>query len=67
MELYYRDELHLTEKGYKKLANSISEILKDPKKDLHHYPNITYDQPVIKTSTHVAPLPATSMLSTIKH
>ena len=66
MELYYGDELHLTQKGYKKLAYSISEILKDPKKDLHHYPNITYDQPVIKTSTHVAPLPTKSVLSTIK-
>ena len=64
MELYYKDELHLIEKGYKKLADSISEILKDSKKDLHHYPNIAYDQPVIKTNTHFPFLPAKSMLST---
>ena len=66
MDLYYKDELHLIEKGYKKLANSIHEIVKDPKKDLQHYPNITYDQPVIKTNTHFPPLPTKSMLSTIK-
>ena len=65
MELYYKDKLHLIEKGYKKLADSISEILKDPKKDLHHYPNITYDQPVIKTHTHFPLLPTKFMLSTI--
>ena len=65
MELCFKDKLHLIEKGYKKLADSISEILKDPKKDLHHYPNITYDQPVIKTHTHFPLLPTKSMLSTI--
>ena len=41
-------------------------MVKDPKKDLQHYPNITYDQPVIKTNTHFPPLPTKSMLSTIK-
>ena len=62
MELYGKDELRLIEKGYKKLANFISKILKDPKKDLHYYPNITYDQPVIKTNTHFPPLPTKSTL-----
>ena len=52
MELYYKDELHLIEKGYEKLANITSKILKDPKKDLHDYPNINYDQPVIKSNTY---------------
>ena len=65
MELHYKDDLYLIEKRYKKLANSISKILKDPKKDLHHYPNITYDQSVIKSNTHFPPLPTKSMLSTI--
>ena len=65
MELYGKDELRLIEKGYKKLANFISKILKDPKKDLHYYPNITYDQTVIKTNTHFPPLPTKSTLSTI--
>ena len=51
MELSYDDKLHLIEKHYKKLANSISKILKGPKKVLHHYPNITYDQHVIKISS----------------
>ena len=66
MELYYKDKLHLMEKGYKKLANSFSEILKGPKKDLHHYPNITYDRSVIRINTHFPPLPTKSMLSTTK-
>ena len=65
MELYYKDELHLIEKGYKKLANITSKILKDPKKDLHDYPNINYDQPVIKSNTYFPPLSTKSMLSTI--
>ena len=65
MQLYYKDELHLIEKCYRKLADSISEILKHPKKDLHHYPNIIYDQAVIKTNTHFPLLPTKSMLSTI--
>ena len=64
MELYYKDEFHLIKKDYKKLADSISDILKEPKKDLYHYPNITYDQPVIKTNTHFPLLPTKSMLST---
>ena len=62
MELFCNDELRLIEKGYEKLANFISEILKDPKKDLHYYPNTTYDQPVIKTNTHFPPLPTKSTL-----
>ena len=66
MELHYKDELHLIEKGHKKLANSISDILKGPPRDLHHYPNITYDQPVIKTNIHFPPILTNSMLSTIK-
>ena len=66
MELYYKDELHLIEKGYKKLTNSISEILKGPKKDLHHYPNRTYGQPVMKTNKHFPALPTKFILSTIK-
>ena len=65
MELYYKDKLHLIEKGYKKLTDSISEILKDPKKGLHYYPNITNDQPAIKTNTHFPLLSTKSMLSTI--
>ena len=64
MKLYYKNELHLIEKGYKKLVTSISGILKDPKKDLHHYPNVTYDQPVTKTNTHFPSLPTKSTLST---
>ena len=64
MELYYKQELHLIEKGYKKLTDSISEILKGPKKDLHHSPNTTYDQPVNKTNAHFPLLPTKSMLST---
>ena len=35
MELYYKDELHLIGKGYKKLTNSINKLLKDPKKEYH--------------------------------
>ena len=65
MQLYYRDEIHLIEKCYRKLANSISEISKDSKKDLHHYPNITSDQPFIKTNTHFPLLPTKSLLSTV--
>ena len=65
MELFYKDELHPIEKGYKKLADSISEILRDPKKGFHHYPNITYDQPVVKTNTYFLLLPTKSTLSTI--
>ena len=65
MELSYDDKLHIIEKRYKKLANSIIKILKGPKKVLHHYPNITYDQPVIKINTHFPPLPTKSTLSTI--
>ena len=37
-------------------------MLEDHKKDLHHYPIITYDQPVIKTNTHFPLLPTKSML-----
>ena len=33
MELYYKGQLHLIEKGYKNIADSISDILKDPQKD----------------------------------
>ena len=66
MELYYQDELHLIEKGYKKLVNSISVILKRPQIDFHPYPSITFDQPVIKTNTHFPPLSTKSMLTTIK-
>ena len=67
MELYYKDKLHLIAiaKGFKKLTDSISETLKDPNKDLHYYPNITNDQPVIKTNTHFPLLSTMSMLSTI--
>ena len=53
MELFYDGKLLLIEKGYKKLANSIRKILKGPKKGLHHYPNITYDQPVIKINYYI--------------
>ena len=63
MELYYKDELHPIEKGYKKLADSISEILKGLKKDLHHFPNITYDQPVIKNNTNFPLLSTKNVLS----
>ena len=65
MELCYKDKPYLIGKGNNKLANSISEISKDPKIDLHHYPNITYDQPVIKTNTNFPSLPTKSMISTI--
>ena len=58
-------ELHLIGKGYKRLSNSISEILKDLKKDLHHYLNINCDKPVVKTNTHFPPLPTNSTPSTI--
>ena len=64
MELYYKDEIHLVEKGYKQLTNSISKVLKDPRKEHHHYPNITCGKPTIKTNTHFPPLPAKSTLST---
>ena len=33
MELSNKDKVHLIETGYKKLANSISRVLKDPKKE----------------------------------
>ena len=64
MELYYQDELHVIEKGYKKLVNSISAILKRLQIDFHHYPNIIFDQPAIKTNTHFPPLSTKSMLTT---
>ena len=56
MEINYRDALHLIEKGYKKLGSSISEILKDPKEDIHHIflfcqQNPCYQLSVITTYT----------------
>ena len=66
MESHYKDELHLIEKGYKKLAYSISKLLKDSSKEYDHYPNITCEKPAIKTNIHFPLLPTKSTLSTNK-
>ena len=46
----YKGELHFTERGYKKLANCISKVLKDINDEYYGYPSITCETPAIKPS-----------------